>query len=150
MLTRTAAGVFDTYAAAGAVVRELELLGISGGQVEVVSDAARDLRGIGVVPRSQKENSDSVSEDYTMVIVRPSDDRGMEQAKTLMDRYGARQFRWQISAEAAPIASGASETTPQSSIGGRATTGAVPADLEGRGKQIEVHGADWDPANRPN
>jgi hypothetical protein len=98
MLNRRAAGVFDTYAAAGAVVRELELLGISGEQVELVSDAAHDVRGIGVVPRRKNENIDATNEDYTLVIVRPSDDRGMEQAKNLMDRFGAKQFRWQISA----------------------------------------------------
>ncbi|HKQ88766.1 MAG TPA: hypothetical protein VJS43_18565 [Candidatus Acidoferrales bacterium] len=107
-MNRTATGLFDTYAAAGKVVRELELLGISGEQVEVVNDAADDVRGTGIVPQSKQTEPDS-SEDYTIVIVRPSDDVGMEQAKNLMDRYGAKLFRWQISADSAPMTHDADE-----------------------------------------
>lgn len=116
-MNRTAAGVFDTYAAAGKVVEELELLGISGEQVEVVSDAAHDVRGEGVVPEPKHRGTDSSETDYTLVIVRPSDDIGMEQTKNLMDRYGARLFRWQISVDGAPLKHGAVETTPESGIG---------------------------------
>lgn len=144
-MNRTAAGVFDTYAAAGKVVQELELLGISGEQVEVVSDAAHDVRGEGVVPEPKHDgtdSSDAAETDYTLVIVRPSDDVGMEQAKSLMDRYGARLFRWQISVDGAPVKSGAIETTRESSIGGPGTTGADSTDLEGRGRRIDVHDAD--------
>jgi hypothetical protein len=127
-MNRTAAGVFDTYAAAGKVVQELELLGISGEQVEVVSDAAHDARGEGVVPESSPDGSDSSDGDYTLVIVRPSDDVGMEQTKNLMDRYGAKLFRWQISADGAP--------------GDPAAAGADSTDIEGCGRQIDVHGSD--------
>src|SRR5215469_1962960 len=116
-MNRTAAGVFDTYAAAGKVVQELELLGISGEQVEVVSDAAHDVRGQGVVPEAKHDGSDSPERDYTVVIVRPSDDLGMEQAKNLMDRYGAKLFRWQISADGAPLSKDALEATADSSEG---------------------------------
>jgi len=149
-MNRTAAGVFDTYAAAGKVVQELELLGISGGQVEVVSDAAHDVRGEGVVPEPKHDGSYSAETDYTLVIVRPADDAGMEQAKNLMDRYGAKLFRWQISADGdgAPIKGGAVETTPESSIGGPGTTGADNTDLEGRGRLITVHDADAQKSNR--
>ena len=98
-MNRTAAGVFETYEAAGEVVRELELLGISGEQVEVVSDAASDARGEGVVPKAEGNGEVKAGEDYTVVIVRPADDQGMEQAKNLMDRYGAKLFRWQISVD---------------------------------------------------
>lgn len=142
-MNRTAAGVFDTYTAAGNVVRELELLGISGEQVEVVNDASHDVRGIGVVPQPKDDKSDA-PEDYTMVIVRPSDDEAMEQTKHLMDRYGARLFRWQISADGAPTARDGSGKSPETSIGGPGTTGADPTDLEGRGRRIRVHGSDTD------
>jgi hypothetical protein len=140
-MNRTAAGIFDTYAAAGQVVRELELLGISGGQVEVVSDASYDVRGAGIVPKPEHDNPGAANEDYTVVIVRPSDDRGMEQAKNLMDRYGAKLYRWQITADSAPLKDGAVATPPDSSIGGAGTTGHDPVDLEGRGKQIKVQAA---------
>lgn len=142
IMNRTAAGVFDTYAAAGKVVRELELLGISGEQVEVVSDAAHDVRGRDVVPRSKNDDSGESREDLTVVIVRPSDDTGMEQAKNLMDRYGAKLFRWRISVDSAPITDGSIETTPETSIGGPGTRGGDPGDLEGRGRHINVAGAD--------
>src|SRR5690348_13973963 len=115
-MNRTAAGVFDTYTAAGKVVRELELLGISGEQVEVVNDASHDVRGIGVVPQPKDDQSDS-PEDYTMVIVRPSDDEAMEQTKHLMDRYGAKLFRWQISVDGAPTTRDGAGKSPQTSIG---------------------------------
>ena len=138
-MNRTATGVFDTYAAAGNVVRELELLGISGEQVEVVNDASDDIRGMGVGPESKKEDSNS-SEDYTIVIVRPSDDVGMEQAKNLMDRYGAKLFRWQISADGGPMTHDAAGKAAATSIGGPGTTGADPTDLEGRRNRIRIHG----------
>jgi len=136
-MNRTAAGVFDTYTAAGKVVRELELLGISGEQVEVVNDASHDVRGIGVVPQPKDDKSDS-SEDYTMVIVRPSDDEAMEQTKHLMDRYGAKLFRWQISVDGAPTTRDGAGKSPETSIGGPRTMGADPADLEARGTRIRV------------
>jgi len=140
-MNRTAAGVFDTYTAAGKVVRELELLGISGEQVEVVNDASHDVRGIGVVPQPKDDKSDS-SEDYTMVIVRPSDDEAMEQTKHLMDRYGAKLFRWQISVDGAPTTRDGAGKSPKTSIGGPGTMGADPADLEARGTRIRVRGSD--------
>lgn len=140
-MNRTAAGVFDTYTAAGKVVRELELLGISGEQVEVVNDASHDVRGIGVVPQPKDDQSDS-PEDYTMVIVRPSDDEAMEQTKHLMDRYGAKLFRWQISVDGAPTTRDGAGKSPQTSIGGPGTMGADPADLEVRGTRIRVRGSD--------
>lgn len=140
-MNRTAAGVFDTYTAAGKVVRELELLGISGEQVEVVNDASHDVRGIGVVPQPKDDQSDS-PEDYTMVIVRPSDDEAMEQTKHLMDRYGAKLFRWQISVDGAPTTRDGAGKSPETSIGGPGTMGADPADLEARGTRIRVLGSD--------
>lgn len=140
-MNRTAAGVFDTYTAAGKVVRELELLGISGEQVEVVNDASHDVRGIGVVPQPKDDQSDS-PEDYTMVIVRPSDDEAMEQTKHLMDRYGAKLFRWQISVDGAPTTRDGAGKSPEASIGGPGTTGDDPADLEARGTRIRVLGSD--------
>lgn len=130
-MNRTAAGVFDTYTAADKVVRELELLGISGEQVEVVNDALHDVRGIGVVP--QPNHRSESSEDYTVVIVRPSDDEEMEQTKHLMDRYGARLFRWQISADGAPTSHDGAEKPPETSIGGparRAQTRAISKGAE--------------------
>lgn len=99
-MNRTAAGVFETHAAAGEVVRELELLGISDEQVEVVSQADSG------VPRPAQVGDGQSNGDYTVVIVRPADDAGMEQAKNLMDRYGAKLFRWQISADGAPAKDG--------------------------------------------
>lgn len=139
-MNRTASGVFDTYAAAGKAVHELELLGISGEQVEVVSDAAHDARGAGVVPETKDDGSDTSQTDYTVVIVRPSDDVGMEQAKNVMDRHGAKLFRWQISADddRAPGAG----TTPDSTIGGPGTIGGDSTDLEGRGRTIDVRDPD--------
>ena len=138
-MNRTATGVFETYAEAGRVVRELELLGISGEQVEVVSDAASDVRGAGVMPASTREAAEDDNHDCTLVIVRPSDDRGMEQARHLMHQHGAKLYRWQISADGAPdlpIKDTTDKTTPDSNIGGPGTTGGDPRDLEGRGKRI--------------
>ena len=146
-MNRTAAGVFETYGAAEEVVRDLELIGISGGQVEVVNDASYDVRGDGIVPRPKHDNPGSRGEDYTVVIVHPSDERGMEQTKSLMDRHGAKLFRWQISAEGAPINGGAPQTRPDSSTGGLGTTGNDPADLEGRDKEVNVH---EDDSSKPN
>lgn len=138
-MNRTATGVFGTYAEAGNVVRELELLGISGEQVEVVSDAAFDVRAAGIVPTPTRRSSDQKKYDYTMVIVRPFDDRGMDQARYLMHLHGAKLYRWQISADCAPDLpiKGTPETsTPDSSVGGPGTTGDDPRDLEGRGKTV--------------
>jgi hypothetical protein len=139
-MNRTAAGVFDTYSAAGKVVRELELLGISGEQVEVVREAAHDVRGEGAAPQEEDQDESLSNGKYTLVIVRPSDDVGMEQAKRLMDRYGAKLFRWQISADGAPIDGGSPGTTPNTEIGGPGTTGSDPHDLPGRGVEFKVHG----------
>lgn len=121
-MNRTAAGVFDTCTAANKVVRELERLGISGEQVEVVNDALHDARGVGVVPQPNQSLED-YSEDYTIVIVRPSDDETMEQTKHLMDRYGARLFRWQISEDGAPIMRDGAGKSAETSIGGPGSTG---------------------------
>jgi|HubBroStandDraft_5_1064220.scaffolds.fasta_scaffold863277_1 hypothetical protein len=132
-MNRTAAGVFETYAAAGEVVRQLELLGISGEQVEVVSEAESGVRGARIVPKAEQEADGLHHEDYTIVIVRPADDAGMEQAKNLMDRYGAKLFRWQISVDGAPSRDGAVETTADTSMGGPGTRGGNDRpDLEGR------------------
>jgi hypothetical protein len=142
-MNRTAAGVFDTCTAADKVVRELERLGISGEQVEVVNDALHDARGIGVVPQPNQS-----SEDYTVVIVRPSDDEAMEQTKHLMDRYGARLFRWQISDDGAPIMRGGVGKCAETSIGRPGATG-DPTDLEGRGTRIRVRVSDTE-RTKPN
>ena len=138
-MNRTATGLFGTYAEAGEVVRALELLGISGEQVEVVSDAAFDARAAGIVPTPTRRSSDQEKHDYTMVIVRPSDDRGMDQARHLMHLHGAKLYRWQISADSAPdlpIKDTPEKSTPDSNIGGPGTTGDDPRDLEGRGKRV--------------
>lgn len=148
-MNRTASGLFDTYAAAGKVVRELELLGISGEQVEVVNDASHDVRGMAVVPQSKVKDRDSTG-DYTLVIVRPSDDEGMEQAKNLMDRYGAKLFRWQISADGGPVTHEGAGKSADTSIGGPGTTGADSTDLEGRGSRIRVHGEDTKKVDHKN
>ncbi|MGH9573675.1 MAG: hypothetical protein ACRD40_09110 [Candidatus Acidiferrales bacterium] len=132
-MNRTAAGVFDTYTAAGKVVRELELLGISGEQVELVNHASRDVRGIGIVPPSQDHDSGS-SEDYTVVIVRPSDDEAMEQTKHVMDRYGARLFRWHISADGAPI--------KRDDAGNTLESGVDPTELDGSATGMRIHRSD--------
>ena len=71
-MTVTATGVFETYSHAGAVVRELERLGISGAQVEVVSDAGRDVRGEGYVPPPEHRREHEPDPEVTMVIVRRS------------------------------------------------------------------------------
>ncbi len=147
-MNRTAEGVFDTYAAAGKVVRELELLGISGEQVEVVSDAAHPVGGEGFVPQEKQRDGSSSSDGYTLVIVRPSDDVAMEQTKNLMDRFGAKLFRWQISADGAPIERASPGTTPDTEIGGPGTTGNDPQDLQGRGVQFNLNDAGSAPGKR--
>jgi hypothetical protein len=147
-MSRTATGVFATYAAAGDAVRELELIGISGEQVEVVSDAGHDLRADGVTPAPRTDDPEKLMEGYTLVIVHPADDLGIEQAKGLMDRYGAEKIASESSNPGAPLKSGDVETTPDTSIGGPGTTGNDPTDLEGRGKQIKIHEVDTIPKKR--
>ncbi|HTZ73890.1 MAG TPA: hypothetical protein VMB47_08215 [Candidatus Aquilonibacter sp.] len=133
-MNRTAEGVFDTYAAAGKVVRELELWGISGEQVEVVSHAGHDVSLEGV-PQPQNQDAASSGDKYTLVIVRPLDDKTMEQAKDLMDRYGAKLFLWHISAHGAPTA-----RTTSGNTSGTETTGNALEDLPGCGGKFSVRG----------
>jgi hypothetical protein len=151
-MTAAATGVFETYAEAGAVVRELELLGISGARVEVVSDAGRDVRGEGFVPPPEHRQESAPSPEITLVIVRAADDVGFEQAKSLMQNHGAKV--WQIPASAkvptpppkpplppnpaGPPHAPASEGSRGSGIGGRGATANDPTDLEGHGKSIDI------------
>lgn len=152
-MNRTAVGVFNAYAAAGDVVRELELLGISGEQVEVVSEAAYDVRGMGIVPRPKREDPDSQAEKETMVIVRPSDERGVEQAAFVMKRYGAKLYWGEIPSQQIagrpPLKDTRNGVSKEASIGGPGTTGNAAGDLEGRGKEIRTPDAEGTVERRP-
>lgn len=139
-MNRTVVGVFPTYRAASDAVRELELLGISGGQVEVVTDEAFDVDSKRYGPKGKLPAKEApVKNERTTLIVRPNDDTGIEQARGILDRFGAKNIRMGSIDRGAPVKGGHVGTTPDSSIGGPGTRGNDPADQEGRGKTINVH-----------
>lgn len=138
-------GVFENYLQAGAVVRELESLGISGDQVEVVTDAGHDARAEGFIEPEQSDWSKGPNPEVTMVIVRPADDHAIEQAKDVMQRHGAKVWQMAVGSPepptkpVPPTVPLPSESSKGAGIGGPGTTGHDEADLEGRGKDFDVH-----------
>ena len=152
-MTVSATAVFETYSEAGAVVRELELLGISGEQVEVVNDAGRDVRGEGYVTPPEHRHENELNPEVTMIIVRAGDELAFEQAKAIMQNHGAKV--WQMAGGPSksptppqpplppkptdPPLGPASEGSRGAGLGRPGTTSHDLTDLEGRGKAIDVH-----------
>jgi hypothetical protein len=100
-------GVFESYEMAEAAVSDLELVGIVGGQVELISDADEDARTV----RSTDDLSDAgvrdvsgrmpdyigeqefyathVKQGRAVLIVRPSSSKAAEDASTVLKNHGA-------------------------------------------------------------
>lgn len=105
-------GIFPNYGAAEAAVRDLELAGIVGGQVEIIGNAEADDRTAGWLEKSRnskKTRSEPVQDDsgdqpdyigrqefyathvregHTVVIVRGSSATA-ERAKSILNSHGA-------------------------------------------------------------
>ena len=61
-MAQVVVGVFHTYSQAQAAVRELEISGITGEQVEVISGANEDVRGIEATGSGAEHSRDSLGE----------------------------------------------------------------------------------------
>jgi hypothetical protein len=150
-------GAFSTYAKAQEAVRELEFAGITGEEVEVISDAEHDARD----PKSnsadsKKKSSPEFSPDAggwtkqpypgrSIVMVRSSDARSVDRIAELLRQYGAENVS-NSGDPAAKMQQDKPETTPPRAMGatvsglGRpgVTTGADDTDLEARGKEFRT------------
>lgn len=102
---KTIVSDFDTYAQASEVVRDLELEGITGTEVEVVSDADHDIRGVANAKYSARYGAgrrivngmshflhslgaNEVQKGRAMVIVRASDRNAERVSELLLERGG--------------------------------------------------------------
>jgi hypothetical protein len=159
-MSKSVIGFFDTYGKAAEVVRELELAGIVGEQVELVSAAKEE------VPFAEEEakadsgtgkQKEHVHNYYVedpecfagesrrglaAVIVRPVNSQVAETAAALFRSHGAEGPRGQsgpvVENEEARPETIASRSVAQKAPGigaNAATTGGAPNDLEARGKQ---------------
>jgi hypothetical protein len=135
---RTATGVFATYKVAGDVVRELELVGIAGAEVELLTDAGDDLRAEDRAPGP--EDPQKMAGGYTLVIVHPADDVGFEQAKGVMDRYGAERIQIDTVDDGAAVKCGSVWTTPGTSISGPGVRDRMDNDVPGKEFKISETG----------
>ncbi|MGH9684889.1 MAG: hypothetical protein ACRD4S_14910 [Candidatus Acidiferrales bacterium] len=61
-MRKTVIGIFDVYSKAEEVVQELELIGIDGAEVEVISDADADVRTRGIVSSADEGRKEGVGE----------------------------------------------------------------------------------------
>jgi hypothetical protein len=151
--SKTAA--FETYARAQEVVRDLELTGISGTEVKVITDSEHDTKknpstshSDGSKEKASPEFSDDsgglTKQPYagrTIVIVTPGDTRAAER----VERHGGKS----ASGSGEPTAASQQdkpETTPARAVGDESsglgnpgvTTGADYNDLEARGKEFRT------------
>jgi hypothetical protein len=153
---------FSTYAEAQEAVRELEFAGITGEEVEVITDAEHDARdpksnssdskSAGSKKKSSPEFSDDAGgfakQPYpgrTIVIVRSSEARSVDRIAELLRQYGAENVS-NFGDLAAKMQQDKPETTPPRAIGATTsglgapgvTTGADDTDLEARGKEFRT------------
>lgn len=61
-MRKTVTGIFDAYSKAEEVVQALELIGIDGTEVEVISDADADARTQGILSSAEKGHKEGVGE----------------------------------------------------------------------------------------
>ncbi len=161
-MSKSVVGLFDTYGEAADVVRDLEVAGIVGDQVELVSAADEE------VPFAEEEEKEKTSSatrkgkgaahDYYVedpeffagksrggraaVIVRPVNSQVAETAAALFRRHGAQSPGGGSGPdvendEARPETIGSRSVAQKApGIGANAaTTGGAPHDLEARGQQ---------------
>jgi hypothetical protein len=148
-------GVFESYRSAAAAVRDLELVGIVGEQVELISDADEDVRTIrpkddpaaevvrdvpGQMPDyigEQEFYATHVRQGRAVLVVRPSNHEAAEQASTIIRDHGAEilgshrpgeQPGSEASRSKAATASGADSNT--------APAGGDSRDLDARGQEF--------------
>jgi hypothetical protein len=159
-MSKSVVGLFDTYGEAADVVRDLELAGIVGEQVELVSAAEEEVPFAtgGEKSSSGTRKRDRAAHDYYVedpeffagesrrgraaVIVRPVNPQVAETAAALFRSHGAESPRAGASGPAVQNEEERPETNSRSvaekapGIGSNAaTTGGAPDDLEARGQQ---------------
>jgi hypothetical protein len=160
-MSKSVVGLFDTYGEAADVVRDLELAGIVGEQVELVSAAEEEVPfGTGSEKsRSATRKRDRAAHDYYVedpeffagesrrgraaVIVRPVNPQVAETAAALFRSHGAESPRGGASGPAVQNEeerpeTGDSRSVAQKTLGigtNAATTGGAPHDLEARDQQ---------------
>jgi hypothetical protein len=158
-MSKSVVGFFDTYGEAADVVRDLELAGIVGEQVELVSAVDEEVPFAGGEEKSSAtRKGKGTAHDYYVedpeffagksrggraaVIVRPVNSEVAETAAALFRSHGAKGPRGGPGADvqdedARPETIGSrsvAQKTP--GIGANAaTTGGAPHDLEARGQQ---------------
>jgi hypothetical protein len=153
---------FSTYAKAQEAVRELEFTGITGEEVEVITDAEHDARD----PKSNSSDSKSVgskkksSPEFspdaggltkrpypgrTILIVHSSDARSVDRIAGLLRQHDAENVS-HSGEPSAKMRQDIPETTPPRAVGATSsglgtpgvTTGADDTDLEARGKEFRT------------
>ncbi|HXU22108.1 MAG TPA: hypothetical protein VN788_16110 [Verrucomicrobiae bacterium] len=159
-MSKTVMGFFDTYGEAADVVRDLELAGIVGEQVELVSAAEEEVPFAEGSKKSSsaKRKAKAAAHDYyaedpeffagesrggrAAVIVRPVNSQVAETAAALFRSHGAESPRGGSgpdvqNEDARPETSGSRSSAQKTpGIGANAaTTGGAPHDLEARGQQ---------------
>lgn len=86
-------GVFDTYGDASAVIRDLEVSGIVGQQVEVISDADLDARTAGWVRGSSVDDLEKrIEKDLRHLLHRPEKQDVRDLSGEQPDYIGRQEF----------------------------------------------------------
>ncbi len=160
-MSKSVVGFFNTYGEAADVVRDLELAGIVGEQVELVSAAEEEVPFAtgGEKSSSAVRKRDRAAHDYYVedpeffagesrrgraaVIVRPVNSQVAETAAALFRSHGAESPRGRDSGPAVQSEEERPETRGARSVAQKtpgigsnaATTGGAPHDLEARGQQ---------------
>jgi hypothetical protein len=160
-MSKSVVGLFDTYGEAADVVRDLDLAGIVGEQVELVSAAEEEVPFAtgGDKSSSGTRKRDRAAHDYYVedpeffagesrggraaVIVRPVNPQVAETAAALFRSHGAESPRGGGAGPAVQNEEDCPETSDSRSVAQKApgigsnaaTTGGAPHDLEARGQQ---------------
>jgi len=156
----TVTGLMGTYGQASAAVRDLELVGITGEQVELISDADEDARTVesedkapvegevrdtpGETPEyidEQEFYASHVREGRAVVIVRTETELGAKQAEAILKEHGAEIAERRKGDERPESVAPSSVGHSAPGIGDNAATkGGDATDLEAKGKQFRVRG----------
>lgn len=155
-------GAFGAYANAQEAVRELEFAGITGEEVEVITDAEHDAcnpksnsshsKSVGSKKKSSPEFSPDAGgltkQPYpgrSILIVRSSDVRSVDRIAGLLRQHGAENVS-HSGEPSAKMQQDRLETTPPRAMGATAsglgtpgvTTGAEDTDLEARDREFRT------------
>jgi hypothetical protein len=147
--------MFERYADAEAAVVELELIGVTGGQVEVISDVDEDMRTASAKngpPKNYVRDTSGEQPEYigeqeyyathvrqgqTVLIVRVDQENIATQASEILKNHGA-QISGRYSNAPKPLTGDESSSASTPGIGAnRATQGGSDRDLEARGQQFK-------------